>query len=234
MIEWAENKGLKVFDLAEYLKRHRMFPFLEEIKDYDVVISAEPTFAWIGIAIRDEIIRKKHYQFSAMSAAQAYALDREILFKRIIGPFLALPNKIVFQQRSFISSIVYQPVHASFQGEQLNEYAILALPGNHFVFENYSPDLLMIMRCDSKIRMERERTREKKDNAWYEQLEFQQKLEERYNSKWLRGLLEPKGTKVRFIDTNPPATEEDTRKSAVRIWTAFLNKEEDASLNEFG
>ena len=51
---------------------------------------------------------------------------------------------------------------------------------------------------------------------------FQRKVEMRYESDWLRKLFENFDCRVVYLDTNPPRTEEDTRKNAVRIWEEHL------------
>lgn len=222
---WAKSQGLDIFDLVEYTKQNHTLPLPYELKKYDVVISAEPTFCWVGSAIRDEVIRKdKGYPYSALVTAHAYSLDRELLFKRVLGPFLALPNKYVFQERSFISSVVYQPVHANLHNQKLSVETVLDLPGNRFVFENHCPDLVVILQCDPKERMSRLASRDKKDNAEYEKELFQIKVEEAYASDWLKNLLVSKSAQLSYINTSPPATVNDTEKAVLKIWLDYLNQ----------
>src|SRR3989338_2432557 len=136
--EWAVSSGLKTFNLSEYSKEHKKLPEPEEIAGFDAVRSDEPTYSYAGQAIREEIINSSSNRaYSALSAAQAFALDREILYRKVIIPALKA-GKHVFQERGVTSSIVYQPVQGSMQ---LSE--VLKLPGNKLAMQN-APDLLII------------------------------------------------------------------------------------------
>ncbi len=222
--DWADEKELLVFDLVEYCKKHKELPFFEETKDYDVILSAEPTYAWFGLAIRNEIVRQKNYTFSALSTAHAYSLDRKVLFKRVLAPFI---NKggFVFQQRGVVSSLAYQPVQSRFQKEKTIDIdEIMNLPGNKFVLDNYPPDVLIFTKCSAEVCLDRLKKREKQDDSFFEVLNFQKELEKVYASEWLRSIFEKRGTKVIYLDTNPPLTEADTRKMARKILKEYLTK----------
>ena len=78
----AETENLKIFDLINYIKKENDFPEYEMIKDYDIIISGEPTYSWVGRAIRQELIKDNKRDYPALTVAQAYALDRKILYKR--------------------------------------------------------------------------------------------------------------------------------------------------------
>ncbi len=215
--QYFESKNKKVFDLREYAKEKHEIPELTEINDYDVIISAEPTYAYIGKAIRDEIIRDNGRKYLALSTAQAFSLDREILYRKLIIPALEA-GKIIIQERGVITSAVYQPV----QLEKITLMDILNLPGNKLALK-YSPNLLIITQVDPLVVIQRLKARtEKKDNAIFETLDFQRKIEERYQSPWLKQLFESKGSKVVYLNTNAPTTEEDTKKKAIEIIEATL------------
>jgi thymidylate kinase len=64
--------------------------------------------------------------------------------------------------------------------------------------------------------------REKQDRAIFEEINFQRKLEQRYNSQWLKNLFENHGSKVVYINTNFPKTKEDTEKETLKIWAEFI------------
>src|SRR3989338_8440508 len=125
---WAEGNGLKGLDLRDGSE----LPEPEALSDYGAILSAEPTFSFVGKAIRDEMVRANNRKYSAMSLAYAFSLDREILYKRIIIPALSA-GKHVFQERGVVTSIVYQPVQEKIQ---LNE--IMKLPGNKLALD-YPP-----------------------------------------------------------------------------------------------
>ncbi|MBI2575409.1 hypothetical protein HYV82_06005, partial [Candidatus Woesearchaeota archaeon] len=69
--EWAEAQGMKVLDLRDGSE----LPEPEELESYGAVLSAEPTFSFVGKAIRDELIRENNRKYSAWSLAHAFALD---------------------------------------------------------------------------------------------------------------------------------------------------------------
>ena len=84
--EWAEVKNFKILDLAKYCKEKLTLPEPEEVEQYDVVFSSEPTYAYAGRAISEEIIKANKRDYSVLSTAWAFALDREILYRRVIIP----------------------------------------------------------------------------------------------------------------------------------------------------
>ena len=212
--KWAEEKQLKILDLNEYCKENNRLPEPEEITGFDVIISCEMTHCWIGCALREEIVRDNKRDYSIISTAHAFSLDREILYKRVIIPALK-QGKYVFQERGVISSIVYQPVQGNIS---LTE--IMRLPGNRLALQN-SPGLLIISMVAPETVMQRLSQREKRDRAIFEKINFQRKLEQRYNSQWLKNLFENHGSKVVYLDTNFPKTSEETEKEAIKIWNNF-------------
>lgn len=216
LVEWAKQKNMRLLSLKDFCKEHKTFPQTEELAEFEVIRSDEPTYSFVGQAIREEIIRKNGLrEYSAWSTAQAFALDREILYKRIVIPALKA-GKHVFQERGVVTSIVYQPVQGKMQLSEL-----LRLPGNKLAMQN-APDLLIIAQITPELAMDRLQKREKKDNSIFENLLFQRKIVERYNSGWLRSLFEGHGSSVVYINTTPPKTIEDTKKESVGIWERLL------------
>ena len=92
--EHVESKEWKVLDLREYWKDNDGFP---DISDYDVIISAEPTFTGTGKKIREELI-KNGSTATGKEVADAFAEDRKELYKKIIITALE-KDKLVFQER---------------------------------------------------------------------------------------------------------------------------------------
>lgn len=213
--ELAEKEGLKTFDLRSFVKKEKEFPEYEALKDYDVILSAEPTYGWVGRAIREELIKDNKREYSALVVAQAYSLDRKILYKRLLIKALQ-DKKIVLQERSVVSSIAYQPLQAQMQGEYLPLETVLKLPGNKLAIEDYPPSVVMITRLNPETALQRLADREKKDACIFEKLEFQKKLQKRYESTWLKTLFEKQGSKVIYLDTDK--TLEDTKDKAKKIW----------------
>ncbi len=211
---WAGSKGLRVLDLRETGSE---LPEPEELENYDVILSAEPTFSFVGKAIRDEMIRENNRKYSGWSLAFAFSIDREILYKRVIIPALNA-GKHVFQERGVITSLVYQPVQERIQLSEL-----MQLPGNKLALEN-SPDLLIISKIKPETVISRLGVRSKKDYSIFDNLSFQSKISERYSSDWLRQLFEKNGSKVFYLDTDDPKTEADTKNEAVSLWEGFIGK----------
>jgi dTMP kinase len=210
--EYAESKGKKVLDLREYWKERGGFP---DISDYDVIVSAEPTFTGTGKKIREELIRNGSAA-TGKEIAEAFSQDREELYKKIIIPALE-QGKWVFQERGVISSIVYQPMMGD---SNVTLDFVKSLPGNKFCLE-HAPDLMVITVVNPEVVIERLGEREKDDNAIFEKLEFQKKIREVYESGWLKELFEKHGSKVVYLDTNPPKTPEDTKKKIIEIFESL-------------
>jgi dTMP kinase len=208
----------KVLDLRSYCKEHHDIPEFPEVAHFDVICSAEPTFSMVGRAIREELVRNNGRKYSGLSTAHAFSLDREILYKKLLMPARA-NGKIIIQERGVITSVVYQPI----QLEKMNLKEIVNLPGNRLALKN-APDLLVILKAEPAVVMERLSTRGKKDHAIFENLVFQRSVEERYESEWLRKLFESQGSKVVYLDTNPPRVVEDTINNARIVWEEHYGK----------
>lgn len=215
LAEWAKKKGLKILNLREYGKKYHSLPEPEELKSYQVIVSSEPTFSLIGRAIRDEIVRHNKREYSALSTAQAFALDRYILYKRVIIPAL-LQGKYVFQERGVTTSVCYQPI----QKESLSLKKILDLEGNRLTLQ-YRPDLLIITVLKPEIAMQRLQNRDgKKDGAIFERLSFLRKAQKRFVSKWFRKMFERYGAKIFYVETT--GAKEKNAKKVIQIWEKFL------------
>ena len=130
LAEWAERKAMSILDIRNYCRDKNDFPSVEEIEKAEVILSCEPTFCYVGKAIREELVRTSERRYSAWSLAQAFSLDREILYRRVIIPAVKA-GKYIFQERGLTSSIVYQPVQERIQLSEL-----LKLPGNRLSVQN--------------------------------------------------------------------------------------------------
>lgn len=210
LMELVESENKKILDIRSFCQEKGTFPEPEELSEYDIILSAEPSFCYVGAAIRDELIRNNDRKYSAWSLTQAFSLDREILYKRVIIPALKA-GKHVIQERGVVSNIVYQPVQEHIQ---LNE--LMKLPGNKLALQ-FAPDLLLIAKVNPDTVMKRLKDREKKDDSIFENLLFQKQINERYNSDWLKGLFERFGSKVMYIETEGK-TIEQTKDEAIQIW----------------
>lgn len=216
--DYELSKGTRILDLKDFWKEHHRHPEISEIESYDMIISAEPTRVWIGASIKAEITANNKRDYSALSTAQAFALDRFVLMKRVILPALE-KGIIVLQSRSFVSSLVYQQVQAKDQGGSFSADEILKLEGNSFEL-NSRPTLFMIPTIkDPAEVMRRLGGREKDDKCEFENLKFQTKLKPLYESSWLKELLESKGSIVEYPDVS--ISVEYSRKQAVDLWKKY-------------
>lgn len=215
---YFESQDKKIFDLREYWKEHNDIPELADVMKYDVICSAEPTFSMVGKVIREEIVRDNKRKYSGISTAHAFSLDREILYKKLLIPARKV-GKIILQERGVVTSVIYQPI----QLERINLKEIINLPGNRLALK-HAPDILIIIKVEPSEVIRRLDKRHKKDHAIFENLLFQRMVETRYESDWLRKLFESNRSKVIYLDTNPPRTEEDTVSNAIKIWNDHSNK----------
>lgn len=220
LVDYERNRGKKIFDLEEYWREHKEHPEPHELKGYDVVVSAEPTRAGTGNDIRKEMVADNQRDYSARLVANAFSINRMVLYKRIILPALAY-GMTVIQSRSVVSSMTYQVVQAEEEGNKdVTLDFILGMEGNQFCL-NHPPHLLIIPTIKNVQEViERLAKREKKDHAIYENLRFQLKLKERYEDKQLREFFESKGTMVRYLDA--AISIESTKEQVIKIWEEFL------------
>lgn len=222
LAEYLKNQGKKVFELKEYWKHHHSLPEPEELYNYDVIISAEPTHSLVGLAIREEIIRDNKRHYSALTTATAFSLDRLILYKRIIIPLLE-KGKTIIQDRGITSSIAYQPI----QAEPVSLENLLSLEGNKLAME-YRPDLILIVDIKAEDCLKRLGKRsDKNDSAIFENLAFQKKLYERFTSKWFRKLFEEQGSRVVYIDA--AKDKESVLRQAISVYDDALRKKQSSS-----
>lgn len=153
--------------------------------------------------------------------AQLYAIDRMTLDKRITLPALN-SGKIVVKSRSVVSSLVYQPIQAEERGEKLTLNDVLSLEGNQFAIQN-SPNILVIGTIKNPAELiKRLEEREKKDDAIFENINFQLKIKPHYESEWLRDLFEKEGTRVEYLDAG--VSVESSKQQIVDIWEKFIGR----------
>ena len=225
---YLEKEGKVSFDLHHAWELGQAHPDFQNegsnafisLDTFDVLISSEPTYVGVGLAIREEIIAKNGREYSASDTAQSYALDRLILYKRVILPALAA-GKEVIQSRSVSTSIVYQSLQSVVQEEEpLTVEAIMALKGNAVALDN-APNLFIIPTIkDVETVMQRIEERDKDDQCEFENLEFQLKLKPLYESDELREIFEQRGTIVKYLDAG--ISVEETRRQAVDIYSSIL------------
>lgn len=227
--EYFRGCGRRVFDLHEFWADHHVHPQFSECKtkkgvvrkdyvslnSFDVLISAEPTYVGVGHAIRSEVIAAPKGTYSAKTTAEMYALDRLLLYKRILLPARGA-GKIIIQSRSVSTSIAYQPVQAVVQGECFGLDDVLGLEGNVFALKN-PPDVLIIpIVQDFDELASRLSVRSKDDGTWFEGVEFQKKLVSGYNDQsHVKKIFEKVGTKVVYVDNGRSI--EESKKQTVDV-----------------
>lgn len=212
--DWMAKSGRKVCDARAWNKERGSIPAFSWVADADVIVSAEPTHAWVGKAIREEIVREGS-EYSGLSIAHSFALDREVLYRRLLLPALAA-GKTVLQERGISTSLVYQPI----QKKAVTAGKILKLPGNELALK-HRPDTLVVMDLRAKAAIERLSGRfDKKDGSIFENLDFVTRAGKRFKSAWLRRLFEKYGTEVRYFPAGAPL--EQTRHEAETLLQKLL------------
>lgn len=208
---WAVECGHRMFRLHEWTESRP--PAFEDVANFDVYFTYEPTRHWVGAAIRYELSREDN-PYGGEELAHAFALDREIMYKRLIIPALEA-GKTVIQDRGVSSSLVYQPVMKN----SVPLETILALPGNALALR-HAPDALILTKLPAQTAFERIKAREDESKGVFTDLSFLKLQEERYSSQWLKKLFEDHGTQVFQLDTSMPI--EDTQKRAKQLIEQIL------------
>jgi len=209
---WVKNKDLKLLDIREFSKEHKRIPNYEEISDYDVYLSSEPTYGKMGRAIKEELIDLNNNQnYSGLGIAQAFSLDREILYKKFIIPALEA-GKVIFQENAITTTFIYQPVQIHIPLSYL-----MNLPGNKLALK-YFPNVIIILKIEPETAMVR--LGKVSDNVIFKEINFQRKISFRYGADWFQELFKKQGSKVIYCDVNPPKEKEDIKNEII----GYLNK----------
>lgn len=212
---WFEQNGKKVFDLKTYWKTYDKQPPEEEVLKSDVIFSAEMSYTGIGKVLREELIRKGT-DYPTLAIAEAYALDRMILYKKYFIPALAM-GKIIITDRAVSTSLAYQTIGNS----EITYQTIKNLPGNTIAL-SHPPTDLILFQIDPEKGLDRLKKRsEKNDNAIFEHLEFQKKAYENFMSKEYQAIFTELGTKIHYL---PADGELDTIKAtSLSLLKTILN-----------
>lgn len=208
---WSEERGIRFFDVVGFSQKEGRLPDIEELGDATGLITAEPGFCWTGKAIREEIIAKHEGpdtsdagRYSGWETAHAFALDRLVLFRRVIIPFLqGHPGRIVFQDRGLGSTLAYQQL----QDTSLSTERLLTLPGNEQTI-CFNPTMLLLIRTEAAAAMARLAKRtEKQDGDIFEDQDFQNRLVQRFLSDEVLGPFKQAGTVIGEVDGNKDMNE---------------------------
>jgi thymidylate kinase len=216
---WAAEHEKKVFDLVAFGEREHRLPTPEELDGSDILLSREPSPAWIGEAIRQEVVVEGRRHYSGRQTAEAFALDRLVLYGRVLIPAFER-GIIVISDRSVASSLVYQPM---MQDDAPTVEEIAKMPGNRLAL-TFGPTHLVVMLVDPEEGRRRlAERREKIDNAIFERLTFMQKLYERYQSTWFQDFWKSRGTEVTMMDTTGTQIAHTRKRCTDFISTFFLH-----------
>jgi thymidylate kinase len=219
-LDWVRARNRIVFDVIEWSKTHQCLPRLEDVQDAHVLLTAEPTHAWIGRAIRDEIIAIGT-AYGSRSAAQAFALDRLVQYTRLIRPFLdGHPDRMVIQDRGLISSLAYQPLQSEIEqdADRVTIPWLLRLDGNQVALD-IPPDAFVFLDVNPSVAEQRLTGREEKlDRVRFENPLFQTVLAKRYHLPEVTMPFTERGTRVIVIDGN------NDKSAVAHAMTALLER----------
>ena len=211
--DWAVQCGHRIFRLHDW--KESAPPRFEDIPDYDVYFTYEPTRSWVGAAIRYELSRTDK-PYGGEELAHAFALDRELSYRRLILPALEA-GKTVIQDRGVSSSIVYQPVMPN----SVSLETILSLPGNKLALE-HAPNALVLTKLSATVAFERIASRADENKGVFADLNFLKQQEERFAAPWFRELFEQRGTTVFELDTSD--TLDESRRRATDLINHILSR----------
>lgn len=188
--------GNAIFDLKAYWLKTGRYPELSELRGYDFIFSSEPTEVGIGRVIRDELI-KNGTGYPPRAVAEAYALDRLVLYKKIIIPLLA-DKKCIIQDRGITSSLAYQPL----ADKRLTLKFLSTLPGNALAL-NHRPNHIVLLTVDYDRAIKRLiGRRNKQDNVVFERAAFQKKLARVFASRQYQSFFTRRGSRVYELPAN--------------------------------
>lgn len=189
------SQGKSVFELKSYWREHNAHPPFELLMEYDVIVSAEPTYVGVGSAIRTEMITHGS-AYTATATAQAYALDRLILYTKLLVPLRAA-GKCIIQDRGVSTSLCYQPIQGNITMEE-----VAAIEGNTYCL-SHAPDVLVLAHIEPAAAIARLGARtEKDDNSFFEQASFLQSAHAVFHSDSYQSLFSDRGTQIQILDTS--------------------------------
>ncbi len=194
--DYLAKEGNAIFDLKHYWQTTGKYPELHELKSYDFIFSCEPTYTGVGKVIREELI-KNGAGYPAQALAEAYSLDRLVLYKKIIIPLLQ-EGKVVIQDRGVSTTLAYQNIqNKEFTFEKISEFA-----GNKLALEN-RPDHLILAQISAEKAAARISSRfDKDDNAIFEKLDFLKKATGVFFSPEYQKVFTARGTTIHYLNTD--------------------------------
>jgi len=213
--EYLKNSGIRYFDLVKYWEEHGCYPDFTEIKAYEFILTGEPTYVETGKLLREELLKKGN-GYDPKTIAEAFSIDRAILYKKIIIPALE-KNKIIIQDRGISTTLAYQPL----THKELSVKYLKKLSGNKLALDN-TPDYLILLNTDPHEAIKRLGGREEKqDDSIFEKTDFLQKSDKRFKSKKYQKLFTKQGTKVLQLNGNQKIG--IMKEEAIKLLKKILN-----------
>ncbi len=190
--DFLSKEGNALFDLREYWKKNGTYPDFNELKSYDFIFTAEPTYVGVGKVIREELTRNGT-NYPDIAIAHAFSLDRLVHYHKIIIPALK-EGKCIIQVRGVSTSLCYQAVSSDLSLE-----LIASLPGNSLALE-HRPDHLVLMDVTPEITLRRLGMRaEKDDNAIFEKKDFLDKANKMFSNPTYQSLFTSRGSMIHYL-----------------------------------
>lgn len=205
------TQGKTCFRLQDW-KEERP-PTFDEINQFDVYFTYEPTRTWVGRAIRYEL-SQTNLPYGGEELAHAFALDRQIMYRRLILPALNA-GKIVIQDRGVTTSLVYQSIMPN--GLSVDEIA--KLPGNKLALD-HAPNHLILTTIPIEQIIERIADRKDEGKGVFGDIELMRRVDVRFREQWFRELFESHGTQLHTLDTS--GTIEESKANAIQLISSLL------------
>lgn len=196
--EHLQKEGNAIFDLCAYWKERGRSPELAELKAYDFIFSAEPSYSGVGKIIREELI-KNGSRYPELAIAEAYSLDRLILYTKLLIPLLK-QGRCIIQDRGVSTSLSYQALSGKVPVKTLAR-----LPGNALALK-HRPDHLILAAVKPETALRRLKKRQdKRDQVIFERPAFQRQAAKRFASTSYRKLFSTRGTAIHELSGELPA-----------------------------
>lgn len=209
---WAEACGHRVFRLSDW--KEDAPPRFDDVSEYDVFFTYEPTRTWIGRAIRYELSRNDE-PYGGEELAHAFSLDRQIMYRRLIIPALQA-GKTIIQDRGVSTSLVYQPI----MPKSLPIEAVMKLPGNALALNN-PPNALVLTRLSAQEAKKRIEQRDDDGKGVFADLALLERLEKRFEEPWLKELFVSRGSNIFELEMSGPL--EQTTRNAQQLIDHILS-----------
>lgn len=216
VVAFLSEHGKTIFDLPEWSKKTGGLPTLEDIGSADIIASCEPTRAWIGQGLREEMIHTKSGRaYTTAEIASAFALDRLLLYRRCYIPALK-SGKMIVSDRGVATSLVYQAA----TDPEISGMELAALHGNALALA-HAPDHLIIADLDPEHAMERINSRgNQTDSHIFEKIDLLRRFRDGYRSDWFKQLFASRGTTVHYLDTS--GSMEETKEKTLALLASIF------------